>query len=562
MAMLVAVTGFTPIANAQSPQAPTAGENQSRVQEVPSRLPPLSQRFQQAASFIDSLSKNDAMFEVVLGQGRLIVLKEDLVLDNVEKKAVNPLIAVGNPDIVDFEVVGPRHLRLVGKQVGVTDLVIVTENQQTYSYEVHVVYDLQLLQARIRELIPDAYVRIAQLGKNLVIEGQARDAVQIRQITELVRRGIITDTIAGTGGAGGNPPGAPPNIPMMPMAGSNSGSGDDSSGPEIINLLRVPGPQQVMLKVQVAELNRTALRQIGSDFLFADGSGNILGTRLNNAASTVTSEATGGGLIGLAATAASAASPTTAFAIFEGAGFQAFISALRQNSMLKVLAEPNLVAMNGHEARFLAGGEFPVPVPQSGAGGGAATITVQYKKFGVQLNFIPYILDDGTIRLSVDPEVSSIDFSLGIELSGTRVPGLNTRNAHTVVELQEGQTLAIAGLMQLSLSGDTKRIPGLGDLPYIGPFFSNTTGNRIEKELVVLVTPYLVEGIHPAEVPPRPGDEVYEANDLEFYLLGRLQGRTGDREFRSTTNADDALHLMRRMKLECRGIQGPVGYSE
>ena len=264
----------------------------------------------------------------------------------------------------------------------------------------------------------------------------------------------------------------------------------------------------------------------------------------------------------MVATAAGSTSPATAFAIFEGIGFQTFLTALRQNSMLKVLAEPNLVAMNGHEARFLAGGEFPVPVPQSGAGGGPATITVQYKKFGVQLNFVPYILDGGTIRLSVDPEVSSIDFSLGIQLSGTSVPGLNTRNAHTVVELQEGQTLAIAGLMQLSLNGNTSRIPGLGDLPYIGPFFGNTSSNRIEKELVVMVTPYLIAPMLPEEVGPRPGDDVYEPTDIELYLLGRLQGRTRDYSFRSTTIIDDPLNLIRRQKLEDRSIQGPHGFSE
>ena len=183
--------------------------------------------------------------------------------------------------------------------------------------------------------------------------------------------------------------------------------------------------------------------------------------------------------------------------------------------------------MHGHEARFLAGGEFPVPVPQSGAGGGAATITIQYKKFGVQLVFVPYILDGGTIRLSVDPEVSSIDNTLGIVLSGTSVPALNTRSAHTVVELQEGQTLAIAGLMQLQLNGNTNRIPGLGDLPYIGPFFSNTTAQRVEKELVVLVTPYLVDSMNFDEISSLPGDEVYEPNDLEFYLLAIWQAGPG-----------------------------------
>ncbi|NQV26678.1 MAG: pilus assembly protein N-terminal domain-containing protein, partial [Rhodopirellula sp.] len=520
----------------------------------------LSQRYQEASSFIDTLTRNDAMLEVVMGQGRMIVLKEALVQDEKSEKG-QPLIAVGNPDILEFEIISPRQIRLIGKHIGVTDLVVVTESQTTHSYEVHVVYDLNLVQARIRELLPDAQVRIAQMGKNLVVEGQARDATQIRQITELIRRGVLTDRVSGSveSGAAGQPGST---RAVSPAAALQPAGGAGSSGPEIINLLRVPGPQQVMLKVQVAELNRTAMRQIGSDFLFADGNGRVLGTRLNNVATTGLSTASGAGLTGLAQTAVAASSPATAFAIFEGSNFQMFVSALRQNSMLKILAEPNLVAMNGHEARFLAGGEFPVPVPQSGAGGGAATVTIQYKKFGVQLAFTPYILDGDTIRLSVDPEVSSIDFSLGTEAGGVKVPGLNTRNAHTVVELQEGQTLAIAGLMQVALSGDTKRIPGLGDLPYIGPFFSNTTSSRVEKELVVMVTPYLVEALRAEEVPPRPGDEVQEPNDLEFYLLGRLQGRTGAYGFRSTTNSDDPLNLVRRMKLEDRSIQGPNGYSD
>jgi len=516
------------------------------------------ERFGAASSFIDSLSRNDAMLEVVLGQGRMLVLKEELTPPAPEERAGQPLIAVGNPSVTDFEVVGPRHIRLIGRRIGVTDLVVTTRDQKSYSYEVHVVYDLNLVQARIRELFPDSHVRVAQIGKNLVVEGQARDAAQVRNILQLVERGVLTDGASAIGGPVPGP--APAGGAPIGMDIGMSGVSGDAGSPQIINLLHVPGPQQVMLKVQIAELNRTALRQIGSELLYADGNGTILGTRLNGITSSA-STANSAGLVGTAATNVVGAAPTTAFGIFNSIGLQVMLTALRQNSVLKILAEPNLVAMNGHEARFLAGGEFPVPVPQSGAGGGPATITIQYKKFGVQLSFIPYILDDDVIRLSVDPEVSSIDFGLGIEVSGTRVPGLNTRNAHTVVELREGQTLAMAGLMQVSLSNQTTRIPGLGDLPYIGPMFSNNTGNRVEKELVVLVTPYLVEAVHADGAGHRPGDEVNEPNDLEFYLLGRIQGRTGDREFRSTTNVDDALHHRRRMKLESQCIQGPHGYS-
>lgn len=502
------------------------------------------------------------MFEVVLGQGRLLALKADLAADDPADKAGQSLIAVGNPDILDFEVVGRRQIRLIGKKIGVTDLMVLAEDGQNYSYEVHVTYDLNLLQARIRELLPDAQIRVAMLGKNLVVEGQARDTAQIGQITQLLRRGLSNDSASGTAGmAGGGFQSPTTEQSSSPMAAASTPDTDSTSEPEIVNLVRVPGPQQVMLKVQVAELDRTAMRQIGSDFLLARN-GQILGTRLNNATNITGAHGIGSGLSGVADSLVGSASTTTAFGIFEGVGFTAFVSALRKNSMLKVLAEPNLVAMNGHEARFLAGGEFPVPVPQSGAGGGPATITVQYKKFGVQLAFVPYILDGGTIRLSVDPEVSSIDFALGIELSGTRVPGLNTRNAHTVVELQEGQTLAIAGLMTLQLNGNTSRIPGLGDLPYIGPFFGNTTGERQEKELVVMVTPYLVAPMQPCEAGPLPGAEVHEVNDLEFYLLGRLEGRTKDYDYRSTMVVDDALNLVRRIRLEDHSLQGPHGFSE
>jgi pilus assembly protein CpaC len=181
----------------------------------------------------------------------------------------------------------------------------------------------------------------------------------------------------------------------------------------------------------------------------------------------------------------------------------------------------------------------------------------------VHLNFLPVILDNDVVRLTVDPEVSSIDFTIGTTLvaGGSPVPGLNTRKAHTTVELQPGQTLAIAGLLQLTLTGETTRIPGLGDLPVLGPLFSNTTGSRIEKELVVLVTPYLVSPMDHNQVPPGPGDEVGEPNDLEFYLLNRIEGRTG-RDWRSTTNGYDPLRFQRLLHLESKYVHGPSGFSE
>ena len=223
------------------------------------------------------------------------------------------------------------------------------------------------------------------------------------------------------------------------------------------------------------------------------------------------------------------------------------------------------MALNGQQASFLAGGEFPVPVPQfGGAGGAAATVTVQFKEFGVRLGFIPFILDGEAIRLTIDPEVSEIDFSVATTLvpGGSPVPGVATRKTHTTVELRQGQTLMVSGLMQLDAGrAATSRIPGLGDLPILGPFFSNTSSSRIEKELVILVTPYLVEPMNPGQVPPTPGDEVGEPNDIEFYFLNRIESRTG-RDFRSTMAWDDPLHIRELLHLEDRNVCGPHGFGD
>jgi pilus assembly protein CpaC len=323
-----------------------------------------------------------------------------------------------------------------------------------------------------------------------------------------------------------------------------------------------------LLKVRIAELNRTALREIGADMVFANPkTGTIVGTQIGGgavAASGIIDPL--GGLVtntDPARTFFDTSNNTTVFGIFEES-YEILLRALRRNSLLKILAEPNLVAMNGHQASFLAGGEFPVPVTQTGTGGGAPAVTVQFQEFGVRLNFVPYILDGDVIRLSVDPEVSSVDFTLGTVLvpGGTPVPGLNTRKAHTTVELRQGQTLAIAGLLQVSLDGQTSRIPGMGDLPFIGPLFSNTSSGRIEKELIVLVTPYLIEAMHHDQVPPGPGDEVEGPGDIEFYLLNRIEGRTG-RDRRATTEYDDPWRLVRCfIKCADKHIRGPYGFCE
>jgi pilus assembly protein CpaC len=483
----------------------------------------------------------------------------------------------------------------------VTDLSITSSGGQNFSFNVRVVCDLEPLAAKLKAVFPDANLRLAQLRENIIVGGEARDQAQVSRIMQMTN-GYLRSVLGGPAptGAGSSAPGmslfpgsqppsasAPPlirpnpnNPAMTPDAPSPEGlvSAETNPGsvsaattivPEVINLIRVPGSQQVLLKVRVAELNRSALRAIGANFLGVDPStGAIVGTQL---AGPVTAAgglgSIGPPIIGGRKLTGTANTPTTVnttvFGIFQDNSFEFTLNAMRTNTMLKVLAEPNLVALHGHLASFLAGGEFPVPVASAGAGGSVPTVNVQFKKFGVQLNFVPLILDGDVIRLSVAPVVSQIDNTISVTLvaGGSAVPGLSTRQAQTTVEMREGQTLAIAGLLQLQLNGTTERIPGLGDLPIIGPFFSNTSSQRIEKELVVLVTPYLIEAMHKDQVTPAPGDEVKDPNDLEVFLLNRIESRTG-KDLRATTTWDDPMNLTRLLNLVPKYVNGPSGFSE
>lgn len=560
---------------AQEPRAPEGSDASEKWRTHPDDQP--------VASLVNPLRTNDAVLEVVVGQGRLLTLKTDLI-----NEQGSGIIAVADPTVLDFQVLShPRMIRLIGKRAGMTDLSITTPEGQTVSFEVHVVYDIELLRAYLKQTFPSAQINLRQLREHLVIEGQARSGAQITQILQTTEAFLASVQVpsssqgsqsgGASSGRGGYPPPnqpqqnpdqqgeGPEGQPQRPRqyAGPETGGAAKTQGsfvaPRIINLMRVPGVQQVMLKVQIAELNRTAAREIGADILMVDpGSGTILGTQIAGSAVSALGLLGQGGLTGTAEGATS--SSTAAFGIFPSGDFEVLLRALRRNGVLSIMAEPNLVAMNGQEASFLAGGQFPVPVPQTG-GGNSNAITIEWKDFGVQLGFVPSILDDRNIRLKVAPEVSSIDESLGTEVLGTAVPGVNTRKLSTTVELQEGQTLALAGLLEVELEAQTSRIPLLGDIPYLGQLFSNNTNQRVEKELLVLVTPQLVAPMRCDEVPPLPTDTIQEPNDLEFYLLGRIEGRTG-RPFRSTTAWDDPLHMTRLMNLDSKYLYGSVGFSE
>ena len=476
-------------------------------------------------------------------------------------------------------------IRLVGKRPGMTDLSVVCADGQVYGFEIQVLFDLEPIAARLRQAFPNDALRLVQLRSTVVVEGEARSIVEVGDIGKMVQADLESaqSTSWETRGQGAGRSGGqshdksnglrPPPVPdaSVPDTQNPTALGGDNQSetitahvpqPRVINLVRVPGVHQVMLQVRVAELDRTALRQIGADLLGVNpATGNIYGTSLGN--STVTAA----GLLGLggikSAASGTAGQNTTAFGIFPSANFEILIHALRENSLLSIMAEPNLVAMSGAQASFLAGGQFYIPVAQGGAGSASTAVSAQAQNFGVQLNFTPYVLADDSIRLNVNTSDSSVDTGLQVSLvaGGSPVPGLDIRQANTTVEMRQGQTLAIAGLLSVSINASTSRIPGLGDLPYIGPLFSNTSHQREEKELLVLVTPYLVAPMEPGQVPCLPGADVKDPTDLEFYLKNRIEGRTAG-NFRSTANWDMPLQCRRAINMEKNNVSGPVGFSQ
>jgi pilus assembly protein CpaC len=294
--------------------------------------------------------------------------------------------------------------------------------------------------------------------------------------------------------------------------------GEEGSG-EVINLLQVGGAQQVMLEVKVAEISRRELRKFDMNFNSIMTSSRWTTGAVNGGASFP------GGMI-------DEFSPNDLF--IEDKGLFASlltndflinvtIEAAKENGLAKILAEPNLTTLSGQEAKFLSGGEFPIPVPQ-----GDETITIQFKEFGVGVGFLPVVLGDGRINMVLNVSVSELtnanQVSLGNNSSSSfLVPSLVKRSANTTVELMDGQTIGIAGLLSENMREVVNKFPGLGDIPILGHLFRSQEYVKGETELVILVTPHLVKPLSPGDI-KLPTDNFVEPNDADFYLLGRMEG--------------------------------------
>ncbi len=396
------------------------------------------------AEFIPAL---DQPVGLEVNEGKLIRL---------QKNASSVFIA--NPEIADIQVKSPKIVYVFGKRTGETTLYAVDEGGNLLvNSKIHVSHSLARLRRAMRDLLPGSPVQVTSLEGALVVSGEVASAVDAEEVRRLAARFVTEED-------------------------------------ELIYRVRVTGPNQINLRVRITETQREVMKEFGINW-------DIMGTGGDIAIGL----ATGNPIVaGGASTIANAASRAQAFSTRQSFGqtttnsvfgavssggldLNSLIDALEDEGLMTVLAEPNLTAVSGETASFLAGGEFPILVPQN-----EDTITVEFKKFGVSLAFTPTILDDSRISLRVRPEVSQLSNNGAVIFNNISIPAPTTRRAETTVELGSGQTFAITGLLQNNLQNSVSKFPGLGDLPIIGALFRSSSFQRNETELAIIVTPYLV----------------------------------------------------------------------
>lgn len=372
-------------------------------------------------------------------------------------------LSVGNAAIADVVALSDRSVYVLGKALGSTNLTIYGAGRQVLSVvDVVVAHDVEGLKTKLFDLFPNERVEVRSANDAVVVSGVLSTPEQ------LARAASIAERYA---------PG------------------------KLTNLLRVRGSQQVMLQVRVAEVSRSTARQLGIRPQILGGDFTFQPLDLINP------------------NAFAAALGTVEFADLTVTGL---LEALEEKGVVKMLAEPNLIALSGDTANFLAGGEFPVPVAQD-TDGGRVVITVAFKQFGVGLAFTPTVIDGDLINLMVNPEVSQIDTNNAVVLNGFSIPGLSTRRASTTVELRDGQSFAIAGLLQSDFTDQVRQLPGIGDLPVLGALFRSSEFQRRETELVIIVTPRLVKPVA-ADTLAAPTDSFRTPSNLELFLFGQVEG--------------------------------------
>lgn len=372
-------------------------------------------------------------------------------------------IVIGDPEIANVNPLTDKSFYVLGNALGTTGIALFDQNKQLVgTIDVEVTLDTDQLASTIRASVPDAKIKVGSANGRVVLSGEADDAVAADKASKIASR--------------------------------------FSGNEEVINSVNISSSQQVQLNVRFVEINRQAGQDLGAkysaNFAYGMGGRNVV---LNPDGGSVPA-ADNGEIIGSL--------------LSNGLSIDIAIKALEERGLARRLAEPNLIARSGQTASFLAGGEFPIPVSEDNG-----KISVTYKKYGVGLDFTPTVLKDGLVSLDIAPEVSSIDPSASIQVSsGISIPAFIVRRARTSVDLKNGQSFMIAGLLQSQNDITTSRIPALGKLPVLGPLFSSKSYQRRETDLVIIVTPYLVKPVDPSKKMLDPTDGTRPASNADYFL--------------------------------------------
>ena len=457
------------------------------------------------------VSQAEATQEMKLqvGETRLVHLSEKIVR-----------ISVADPAVADVQVVTEKQVLITAKGVGNTHLILWSTSETPLVLSVSCARNLDQLRDQLGQLFPDEKIDVGSVGELVVLSGKVGDLRLPARAAELAS--LYSDKVA--------------------------------------NMVEVSGDQQVELDVRFAEVSRSGLRKLGLNFLWRDtGRGYVGGSA---SPSTQTGQyLDGNNNLRIPGTSNSGVpfvpvpSANSAFNLFFSTGlskfpFSAILSILSQEGLAKVLAEPTLVSLSGQEASFHAGGEVPILIARQ-----LGEVSVEYKKFGVRLQFTPTVLGDRNISLKLAVEVSEPDATAGVTIGGFNIPGFKVRASDTTVRLRDGQSFAVAGLLSDSVRSTVDKIPVLGDIPILGALFRSTAFQREETELLVVVRARLVRPIDSDQVPLLPGeDELTDPTDFELFLLGRIEPekKTSSRRSRPTSNDEGPQ--------SSKGPTGPIGF--